>query len=645
MWRVLLFVSMMVVAGCRQSQVEPSPVCGDGTVDTGEGCDDGNTSDGDGCSKSCVEEFCGDGIQQSNLGEECDDGNSDDGDGCAPSCLLAPYCGDTGVNEGMGEECDDGNDDSNDGCDSTCQLEYCGDGVVQDGLGEGCDDENADDGDGCSAACQVEYCGDGITQEGLGEGCDDGDGDDGDGCSSACVLEFCGDGITQEGLGEGCDDENANDGDGCSSACDIEFCGDGITQEGLGEGCDDGDGDDGDGCSASCRPEYCGDGVVQEGLGESCDDENSQDNDGCDSNCTLPSCNNGIYNPGEVCYGQKVVNTPVDSLPQGVATGDLNGDGWLDLAVASYSGTLRTFLGDGSGAFQLLQTIETGLFLNFVLMSDLDLDGDLDLVQGESDASGLGSVGVFLNTGDGMLGERSGISVGYAVSDVDVFPLNADGYPELIVSCKNQDGGSVYVLYSNGDGTFAPVPALSVPGILNTLEGDVNNDGRADLVGLLGYGSGIAVRLQNATGGFDDALLDPFAGQPRGGILEDITGDGNLDIALQAEETDMLYVRKGLGNGTFEAFFSAEVESNPTSLNRVDLNQDSYPELLALAYNRATIQVFYGGANGSLSRGADVAAYVGLSDFAVADLDKSGRVDLIFSQQGLNMVTVSLDAP
>ncbi len=37
--------------GCRAAS--PDPVCGDGTVETGEQCDDQNTADGDGCSATC----------------------------------------------------------------------------------------------------------------------------------------------------------------------------------------------------------------------------------------------------------------------------------------------------------------------------------------------------------------------------------------------------------------------------------------------------------------------------------------------------------------------------------------------------------------------------------------------------------------
>lgn len=73
------------------------PVCGNGSIETGEACDDGNLINGDGCANSCQYEFCGDGYLDLNGGdnvsgspddEACDDGNAINGDGCSMTCEL-----------------------------------------------------------------------------------------------------------------------------------------------------------------------------------------------------------------------------------------------------------------------------------------------------------------------------------------------------------------------------------------------------------------------------------------------------------------------------------------------------------------------------------------------------------------------------
>ncbi|MFC1827163.1 DUF4215 domain-containing protein, partial [Thermodesulfobacteriota bacterium] len=152
------------------------PVCGNGTVESGEQCDDGNTVNGDTCQADCQLPVCGDGIVDPD--EQCDDGNIVDGDDCQADCQL-PVCGD-GILD-AGENCDDSNTASNDGCSSTCQDEFCGDGIQQ--TNEACDDGNTANGDDCENDCTVTppapFCGDGNVD--AGESCDDGNTANGDG--------------------------------------------------------------------------------------------------------------------------------------------------------------------------------------------------------------------------------------------------------------------------------------------------------------------------------------------------------------------------------------------------------------------------------------------------------------------------------
>jgi len=216
----------------------PVPVCGNGTLDSGEACDDGNTASGDGCTSDCsaVEP----NYACPNPGQ---------------ACVLTVVCGDKKITGA--ETCDDGNTVPGDGCSDTCDLEHgwacpvvgaacraakCGDGIIAGN--EICDDGNTASGDGCSSTCQVEIgwlcttagqacsktvCGNGVT-EGTEE-CDDGNLIPYDGCSPTCTIEpscangtctaVCGDGIRFPQ--EGCDDGNTRSGDGCSSDCQVEL--------------------------------------------------------------------------------------------------------------------------------------------------------------------------------------------------------------------------------------------------------------------------------------------------------------------------------------------------------------------------------------------------------------------------------------
>lgn len=114
-----------------------APFCGDGAVNEGEECDDANTGSGDGCTSECVDEFCGDGIDNDGAAEECDDANSSNEDSCVEGCVAAT-CGD-GFVQSKVEQCDDANTSDSDACVTGCVNAFCGDGLVQEGVEE-CDD-------------------------------------------------------------------------------------------------------------------------------------------------------------------------------------------------------------------------------------------------------------------------------------------------------------------------------------------------------------------------------------------------------------------------------------------------------------------------------------------------------------------------
>src|SRR5215813_5333973 len=62
-----------------------------------------------------------------------------------------------------------------------------------------------------------------------------------------------------------------------------------------------------------------------------------------------------------VCVVDDQVDYPVGSLPIALISGDFNGDGLLDLAVANQnSGNISILLGKGDGTFAPAQTISVG---------------------------------------------------------------------------------------------------------------------------------------------------------------------------------------------------------------------------------------------------------------------------------------------
>ena len=123
--------------------------------------------------------------------------------------------------------------------------------------------------------------------------------------------------------------------------------------------------------------------------------------------------------------------------PHGIASGDLDIDGDLDLIVANVqSGNLSVMLNDGAGAFDDSFILVTGAFsAASVSIVDLDDDGDLDVVNANAESAG--SSTIFFNAtktcpadfnNDGIVDTADlGVLLNFFNQNNSHVDLNADG--------------------------------------------------------------------------------------------------------------------------------------------------------------------------------------------------------------------------
>ena len=124
--------------------------------------------------------------------------------------------------------------------------------------------------------------------------------------------------------------------------------------------------------------------------------------------------------------------------------------------------------------------------------------------------------------------------------------------------------------------------------------GDVNRDGRLDLVTCNNWGYDETVLLGDGRGAFHAAAPPTEVdgdGEPPRFLLADLNKDGNLDLAVCAAEEDKLIIFFGDGRGGFPSpAEEIDVQPNPFAIETGDLNNDGNLDIVIVSPKPAGIE-------------------------------------------------------
>ena len=349
------------------------------------------------------------------------------------------------------------------------------------------------------------------------------------------------------------------------------------------------------------------------------------------------------------------VNYAAGSFPLYMTAGDFNGDGKVDLAVATdlNNSDISILMGNGDGTFQAPVSYATGENVYWIAVGDFNGDGIPDLaIAGSSLTAEYWGLAVLIGNGDGTFQTPTTYFApyGYTPLAVAVADFNGDGIADLVTlnQVTSEVGNVLAAVYlGNGDGTFksplntntsAPAGSSYSVGV-----GDFNGDGIPDFALL--EDNGLEIFIGNGDGTFKTGLSSSITSAAFPFVVADLNGDGYTDLAVSTATG--VSVLLGNGNGTFQAATSYGSFLLPRMLVTADFNGDGVPDIAVDSWNTATApdslaSVLLGNGGGTLQNPVNYA--VGDNSFGVvtADFNGDGRADLAVANSGGNNVSILL---
>ncbi len=330
---------------------------------------------------------------------------------------------------------------------------------------------------------------------------------------------------------------------------------------------------------------------------------------------------------------------PLSGTPGSVATGDLNGDGTLDLVVANVSaGKVSVQLGKGNGQFAPAVDYSVGRQPAFVLLADVNGDGKLDIVVcNEAD----GTVSILLGKGDGTL---EGAITYSALSDpvhVATGDLTGDGKPDLIVAGKASN--TIAVLLNDGTGHFPKSIPYNIGRSPQSLAiGDFDGNGHIDVASANVDGT-VSILFGRGDASFRSVSSLKVASTPLSSIVTgDFNSDGKADLAVTQAGTKVVTVLLGRGDGTFQPGSTYSVGSNPAFVVAADVNNDNTPDLITANQSGNSFSVLLGNGDGTFKPALDFTVGNSPRALAVGDFNGDGHLDLAIANFSDHTIGIAL---
>ncbi|MEG4634801.1 DUF4347 domain-containing protein, partial [Microcoleus sp. AR_TQ3_B6] len=361
------------------------------------------------------------------------------------------------------------------------------------------------------------------------------------------------------------------------------------------------------------------------------------------------------------------VDFTTGSAPRSVSTGDINGDGKPDLAVANRGSNTTSILlnttptGSTTATFATKVDFYTGSQPWSVSIGNINSDGKPDVATVNAYGDTLSILFNTTTTGASTptFAPKVDLTTGHYPESVGIGDFNGDGSPDVAVLNSYNYTTSIFV-NTTATNTFTPVNFSTGSRPISVSIDDINRDGKLDLATANGNGNNTSILLNTTTTGattptFATKVNFSTGSDPYSVCMGDINSDGKPDLAvanLASNNVSILLNTTSTGSPTptFGPTVNFTTGTSPGSVSIGDFNGDGKPDLAVANSGSNTASILL---NTTVSNGinpsptfdpkVDFPTGSGPISVSIGDFNSDGKPDLVVANANSNTASILLN--